>query len=109
MTALTMADKDRLDREAFSFIAGRLQTTAIPPSYTEIADALSLHSKASVKRIIDRLVAAGRLRQIPNRARAIEVIHTSPPSVPVVAYPNAVYFVWSDGDKALVPMKGREA
>lgn len=105
----SQAVKDHRDRACLDFISGRLRNTAIPPTYEEMASALGLRSKASIKRILDRLVAAGRIRQMPNRARALDVIHgpptASPRVIPLVSYPDAKMFVWSDEAKALVPME----
>lgn len=44
------------------------------PTYEELADTLGLKSKSGVSRLVLGLEARGKLRRIPNRARAFEVI-----------------------------------
>jgi SOS-response transcriptional repressor LexA len=49
------------------------------PSYDEIAAALGLASKSGVKRLIDGLEARGRIRCLPFKPRAIEVLDPAAP------------------------------
>lgn len=44
------------------------------PSFEELKQALGIHSKSGVARIIVALEEKGRIRRLPNRARAIEVL-----------------------------------
>lgn len=44
------------------------------PSYDEIKDALGLASKSGVNRLLKALEERGRIRRLPHRARAIEII-----------------------------------
>ena len=53
------------------------------PSFDEMKDALGLHSKSGVHRLIDSLEERGFIRRIPNRARAIEIVED--PKIPLSA------------------------
>jgi len=65
------------------FIAGyQAAHGGISPSYIECALAIGAHSKSHASRVLDRLEWAGRIRRIPNRARAIEVL--APVAVPSI-------------------------
>ena len=44
------------------------------PSYDEIAEGLNLRSKSGINAKLKALEAAGYIRRLPNRTRAIEVI-----------------------------------
>lgn len=44
------------------------------PSFDEMKDALGLHSKAGIHRLIEALEERGYIKRAPNRARAIELI-----------------------------------
>ena len=48
------------------------------PTYDEVRVALGLGSKSGVARLVDGLVERGRLRRMPNLARALEVVRPSP-------------------------------
>lgn len=47
---------------------------SIAPSFGEMSAAVGLASKSGVARLLDALVERGRIRRVPNRARAIEII-----------------------------------
>jgi repressor LexA len=51
------------------------------PSFDEMKVALGLKSKSGVHRLVDALEERGYIRRIPNRARAIELVHD--PKIPV--------------------------
>jgi len=61
-------------RELLLYIHARMQKEGIPPSYEEMKDALGLHSKSGIHRLIGALEERGFLKRLPNRARAIEII-----------------------------------
>lgn len=46
----------------------------IAPSYQQIMEALDMASKSGVHRLVIALEVKGRIRRIPDRARAIEVV-----------------------------------
>ena len=50
------------------------ENKGMAPSYEEIKTELGLASKSNVHRMIEALEEKGRIRRIPNRARAVEVI-----------------------------------
>jgi len=60
--------------ELLRFIHERLQETGVPPSFDEMKDALFLHSKSGIHRLIIALEERGFIRRLPNRARALEVL-----------------------------------
>lgn len=61
-------------RQLKTFIADRIKTTGIAPSFDEMRDALGLKSKSGVHRLVLALEERGHIRRLPNRARAIEVV-----------------------------------
>lgn len=61
-------------RDLLLYIHGRLQKEGIPPSYDEMKDALGLHSKSGIHRLVNALEERGFLKRLPNRARAIEIL-----------------------------------
>jgi len=60
--------------ELLLFIHERLKADAVAPSYEEMKDALGLHSKSGIHRLIKALEERGFLKRLPNRARAIEIL-----------------------------------
>ena len=58
----------------FKIVDERLKRDGICPSFEEMKDLVGLKSKSGVHRLIKSLEERGFLRQLPNRARAIEVI-----------------------------------
>ena len=65
----------RKQHELLSFIHDRLGETGVSPSFEEMKDALDLKSKSGVHRLISALEERGFIRRLPNRARALEVLH----------------------------------
>ena len=57
-----------------------------PPSYDEMRDAMGLHSKSGIHRMILALEERGAIQRLPNRARAIEVLVS--PATPSETYPS---------------------
>jgi repressor LexA len=64
----------RKQLELLLFINERLKEEGVPPSFEEMKDALNLHSKSGIHRLILALEERGFLRRMPNRARALEVV-----------------------------------
>lgn len=64
----------RKQRDLLLFIHERLQDGGVPPSYEEMKDALGLHSKSGIHRLVNALEERGFVKRLPNRARAIEII-----------------------------------
>ena len=60
-------------RELLLFIHESISKNGITPSFEEMKDALNLHSKSGIHRLITALVERGYIECLPNRARAIEV------------------------------------
>ncbi len=74
----------------------------VPPSYEEMMAAMRVTSKAMIHRAMQQLVDSGRLRIIPKRARAIEVV---PRPKPVMDVSDVEWFrvVRVDGEAQLAP------
>jgi repressor LexA len=72
--------------ELLRFIHERLKEAGVPPSFSEMKDALDLRSKSGIHRLIMALEERGFIRRLPKRARAIEVIklpvNTPPTTLP---------------------------
>lgn len=60
--------------ELLRFINNRLSNGGVSPSFEEMKEALGLHSKSGVHRLVTALVERGFIRRLPNRARALEVL-----------------------------------
>jgi DNA-binding IclR family transcriptional regulator len=56
------------------FIKLRIDETCCSPSYDEMKEALGLHSKSGIHRLIVALEERGFIRRFAYRARAIEVV-----------------------------------
>ncbi|MGL4271596.1 MAG: LexA family protein [Pseudomonas paracarnis] len=63
----------------------------ISPSYQEMGDALGINSKSNISRKIDALEAAGMLRRLRGRSRAIEILQ--PIALPRTTAGEPLYFV----------------
>jgi SOS-response transcriptional repressor LexA len=61
-------------RQLLDFIVEYTETRRIAPSFDEMKDALGLHSKSGIHRLINALEERGLIRRINFRARAIEVL-----------------------------------
>lgn len=59
-------------RRLHAYILARQESVGVAPSYEEMAEAMGLHSKSGVHRMVAALEERGWLRRMPNRARAIE-------------------------------------
>lgn len=60
-------------RDLLVFIHESISKNGITPSFEEMKEALNLHSKSGIHRLITALVERGYIERLPNRARAIEV------------------------------------
>jgi len=60
--------------DLLTFINNYTQTYSYAPSFQEMADAMKLKSKSGIHRLISGLVERGFIRQLPHRARAIQVL-----------------------------------
>lgn len=85
------------DDELMLLIETRIALTAIAPSYRELAEMSGMRSHKTLGEAIDRLVASGRLRRLPKRARALDVARTGPLRAFRVSYDHA-------GDAVLTPI-----
>jgi repressor LexA len=56
----------------------KIKETGITPSYDEMKDSLGLASKSGIHRLITALEDRGFIRRLPNKARAIEVLKSTP-------------------------------
>lgn len=65
--------QDRVLACIVSAIAGR----GYPPSLREIAAQCGLAGASSAQYAVDQLVAKGRIRRVPGKARALRVVHLS--------------------------------
>jgi len=59
---------------AFNFIARYMDENGVPPSYGQIAEAMSNVSKSNVCRLVDALVERGYVTRLPNRARSLAIV-----------------------------------
>jgi repressor LexA len=64
----------RKQLELLLFVNERLKEEGVPPSFEEMKEALNLHSKSGVHRLILALEERGFVKRLPNRARALEVV-----------------------------------
>jgi hypothetical protein len=113
-----------LQRRCLAMIDDALRTSGVPPSMQEIKDSLGLPSKSRAHQIVSALEQAGRIRRLPKRARAIEIVSQdmaalaqdvplpSPARKPLVhPGPEALFFrvVTEEGyDCWLVPIDRKE-
>lgn len=66
------------------FIAGYMEAHGgIAPTYREMADGIGASAPSVVQRMLTRLEERGRLRRMPNRERAIELL--APIAIPRAA------------------------
>jgi repressor LexA len=68
-------------------IRDSLGETGISPSFEEMKDALGLHSKSGVHRLVKALEERGFIRRLPHRARALEILKL-PDNAPLPAQPD---------------------
>lgn len=81
--------------ELLMLIDKRLKENGIPPSFEEMKEAVGLKSKSGIHRLITGLEERGFIRRLPNKARALEILHlpanaaNAPHTAPVTAMPVA--------------------
>ncbi len=79
------------------FIEAYIQRTGgVPPSYREMQAGVGVKTISHVHRILTHLERAGRIRRLPDRARALEVVK------------RERYYVWDNEAKELVPLRRRQ-
>ncbi len=61
---------------ALAYISCCIAENGVAPSFVEMREALGLASKEGVSRVLKALELRGAIRRLPNRARAIEIVHT---------------------------------
>lgn len=62
-------------KELLDFITAFTKENGFCPSYDEMRVSLKLVSRSSVHKLINSLEERGKIRRLPNRARAIEIIN----------------------------------
>lgn len=65
----------RKQAQLLTYIETYLAVERVSPSFEEMKVAVGLKSKSGVHRLIAALEERGFIRRIPNRARALEVVH----------------------------------
>lgn len=60
--------------DALRFIQGHLEAKGYAPSFSEIGEALGLHGKSGVARLLDGLEERGAIRRMVQCARSIDVL-----------------------------------
>jgi len=90
--------------QLLQFIDRRQRETGVSPSFDEMKAALGLKSKSGVHRLISALEERGFLRRLPNRARALEILHM-PERQPSLAAET----VDSDDDGTVIPFPRQKA
>ena len=73
-----MIGATRKQEDLLSFIKSYTADNGISPSFAEMQLAVGLKSKSGVHRLVDALEERGRIRRIPQRARAIEIVDHNP-------------------------------
>lgn len=91
-------------RELLDFIGERMAVDGVCPSYQEMNDAMGLHSKAGISRLLTGLEERGIIRRLPNRARAIEILETPRP---ILSAPKARPLLREDTDALIHEMQCR--
>ena len=74
MISLTMQQQKLL-----SFLKEEIGATGIAPSYDEIARHMGLSSKSGVKPLLAGLEMRGRIKLLPRRSRAMEILEAKCP------------------------------
>ena len=86
--------------ELLLYIDDHLKRHGVSPSFDEMKDALKLKSKSGIHRLITALVERGFIRRLPNRARALEILHL--PDTPRAGAPRG-----GEGSFAPTVIEGR--
>lgn len=64
----------RRQLQVLAYIRSYIDREGIPPSRREICAGCGLRSTSQANAAVEKLIAHGRLRRIPHRARAIELV-----------------------------------
>ena len=64
-------------QQLFDFIEKRITDTGVSPSFDEMREAVGLKSKSGIHRLMQSLTERGFVRQLKNKARALEIVKTS--------------------------------
>lgn len=64
----------RRQLQVLAYIRSYIEREGIPPSRREICAGCGLKSTSQANAAVEKLIAHGRLRRIPHRARAIELV-----------------------------------
>lgn len=86
-----------------------IRDKGICPSYQEMMEAVGLHSKSGVHRIITALEERGFIKRLQNRARALEVLKLPQDVAPKKRTGNVVSLDNARQEKAPVPFYGKIA
>ena len=74
------------------YVTGALEANhGISPSFREMMRDTGISALSSIRHDLTALEKRGLIRRIPNRARAIEVLH--PPAIPRAPDGSPLYFV----------------
>ncbi len=65
--------------KARAFIEAYDRRHGTAPTVDEVREHMGLASKSGAHRIVSELVQRGHIRRIPNRTRALEIVHERPP------------------------------
>lgn len=60
--------------QVLTYIRSYIEREGIPPSRREICAGCGLRSTSQANAAVEKLIAHGRIKRIPNRARAIELV-----------------------------------
>lgn len=77
-------------RELLLYIESYKNDNYIFPSFDEMREALSLKSKSGIHRLVSGLVDRGYLKQLPRKARALELVKTAVEKVKTGLDPNTI-------------------
>lgn len=61
-------------QQLFDFIEKRVTDTGVSPSFDEMREAIGLKSKSGIHRLVQSLQERGFIRQLKNKARALEIV-----------------------------------
>lgn len=93
------ADQADTRAKLLAFIATyQAEHGGVSPAFPEMAKAIGSTSKGYIFRLLDTLVAEGRIRRMKNRARALQIVTP-------LTWPNADYWIWDATSQSLVPMQ----
>ena len=68
----------RKQHELLAFLVESSHKSEVMPSFDEMRKAVGLASKSGIHRLVSALEERGYVRRLPNKARAIEILRTTP-------------------------------